>query len=662
MLKYLSRMERTRNLIIVLFAVMLAVSLIVFYAPGRSSSMASAPDLEPVAEIGDQQITAADVTETKEAYQQMFGGQFNPAMFGGTKGILNTLIRQRVVQEEAERVGLAASDAEVADYIRKTFRDPATGKFVGIQKYRENVESRQGGVERYENQIRQQIAAQKLEAYVTAGVRVSEDEVRDTFKRQNTSFDLSYAVVNAEKLAEKINPSDEELRSYYDKHKTDYRIFEPQKKIRYIYIDQAKVGEKLNIPEQDLKAEYDKLAADKKVAGVKVQQIVLKVAREDLEDTVRQKADEIVKKLRGDKTEVTEEAFAEAARGNSEDTATAKNGGRLAALVKKNPNEADDTEEPIQRTIDMKPGEITDPILDNKAFYIYRRGDSVPKTFEDAKKELLVSLRTRRAYSVAADIAARATKRLKEVKDVQKVAAEFASEANMTPANMVKETPYVKPGDDVPEIGSSPQFEEAINPLKNNGDIGDRVAVKGGFAVPLLADKKDPRIPEFEEVKDKVVKVVKEEKAKEQLEKIAREIASTAKSPAEIKALAEKYGLKAESTTAYKLTSPLGEAGTSPLLDETILKLQAGEVAKNPVKVSDHWVIVGATKRTDADLTEFAKQRDQLMQTALSTKKSQVFEDYIAAVQNRMRKDGEIKIYDEVVARLDEVPTLAPPQ
>ena len=35
MLKQLRRFERTRNIVILLFAILMAVSLIVFYAPGR---------------------------------------------------------------------------------------------------------------------------------------------------------------------------------------------------------------------------------------------------------------------------------------------------------------------------------------------------------------------------------------------------------------------------------------------------------------------------------------------------------------------------------------------------------------------------------------------------------------------------------------------------
>ncbi len=38
MLKQLGRLERTRNIVILVFAILMAVSLIFFYAPGRSAS------------------------------------------------------------------------------------------------------------------------------------------------------------------------------------------------------------------------------------------------------------------------------------------------------------------------------------------------------------------------------------------------------------------------------------------------------------------------------------------------------------------------------------------------------------------------------------------------------------------------------------------------
>jgi hypothetical protein len=38
-----------------------------------------------------------------------------------------------------------------------------------------------------------------------------------------------------------------------------------------------------------------------------------------------------------------------------------------------------------------------------------------------------------------------------------------------------------------------------------------------------------------------------------------------------------------------------------------------------------------------------------------------VFEDYIAGVQQRMKRDGKIKIYDKVLAQLEEEEPAAEP-
>ena len=289
MLKQLSRLERTRSIVIIGFAVLMAVSLVFFYAPGRNSTVEPSKSTQVVAEVGGDEITVADLARVTANFQQMYGGQISLAQLGGTKRFLDGLIRDRLMAQEAARLGLSTSDGEVADRVRKQFSD-ASGQFVGMERYKESVTARYGDLETFEQDVRNDIAQEKLRAFVTASVRVSDEEIQADFQRQNASFDLSYAVITPDKLAEKIQASDDELKSHYEQHKTDFRILEPQKKVRYVFIDQAKSGAKLPISDQDLRAAYDALAPANKQAGVKVQQILLKVARKDLDAQVEQKA------------------------------------------------------------------------------------------------------------------------------------------------------------------------------------------------------------------------------------------------------------------------------------------------------------------------------------------------------------------------------------
>jgi peptidyl-prolyl cis-trans isomerase D len=630
----------------------MAVSLVIFYAPGRTSSnLDPSKNTEVLAKVGSRTITVADLARIRENYTQMFGNRINLAQLGGNKRFLDGLIGRHVIAQEAERLGLAASDAELAEKIRKQFSD-ASGNFVGFDRYKESVTARYGDIESYENEIRDEIAQEKLRAFVTASVNVSDAEVEQEYKRRNTSFDVSYIAVSADKLAEKIQPSDDELRSYFDSHKDEYRYNEPQRKIRYVFINTEKVGSTLQIPESDLKTQFDSLQPQFKEAGFKVQQILLKVARKDLDAQVEQKAKDLIAKLRGSTGKTTEEAFAEAARGNSEDPATAQNGGMLAKPYKKNPNKVDAL---YDRTADMEVGAISDiPIRFGGNWYILRRGDSVPKTFADAKQELLVSARNTRGYNAAFQLAQKAKKRLDETKDPQKVAQELAGEAHMTPADMVRETAFIKIGDDVPNVGVNQQFENAIEPLNNPKDVGDPVGVKDGFAIPMLVEKKDPRIPEFDEVKTKVAEAIKQQRAKDQVEQKAKDLAASLTEADAIKAAGEKEGFDAGNEESFKLGSSLGKAGISTALDDLIYSLKPGEFSKTPIKVDDKWVIVGVTRIYPADAGGFANQKDTLKQSMISQRQDQVFEDYIAGVQQRMRRDGKIKINQEVLAQLEE--------
>jgi peptidyl-prolyl cis-trans isomerase D len=667
MLKQLSKFERTSKVLILGFVAIMAVSLVLFFRPGGGSSAVDpSKSSEVVATVGGEDITKGEFATQKQNLQMQFsrfGGQISLSRMGYTDDkILDGLIQRKIAVQEARRLGLEASPAEVNDRIRKTFSD-AAGKLTLVDSSGKldmaKYEQRVGDVAAFERGIAEDIAREKLEAFVGASVRVSEEDLQSDFKKKNTTFDLAYVIVSPTKLAEKIQPTDDEMKEYFEKHKTDYNILVPQKKIRYVFINQDKSGEKLQISDAELHEEYDKVDPKFKQAGVKVQQIVLKVARADLDASVKAKADGLAAKARANGETVTEDAFADLAKGNSEDPATAKNGGRVDGLVKKDVNKKDD---PFQNVLEMQPGEVTDPIKYKNAYYILRRGDPVPKTFEAAQEELRVSLRNRRGYTVAQKIAQKAQDRLKETKDPQKVAQELAAEANMNAADMVKETPFIKPGDDVPNIGSSQQFEDAVGPLNNPNDVGERVGIKNGFAVPMLVEQKPPRIPEFDEVKEKVRTAVKDDKAKAMLEQKAKEIVAAAKSPGDLKAAAEKAGLEAKAEANYKLATPLGDAGSSVLIDDPLYAAKAGDVLQ-PIFLNSNYLVLGVNKKTDADLTEYAKQRDQLMQQALTDRKNQVFEDYLTTVMNRMKQAGKIRIYQEVLDTMPEdEPEAQPPR
>jgi peptidyl-prolyl cis-trans isomerase D len=650
MLKFFNRLERTRNFVLFLFAILMVLGLVLFYTPVRNEYQANLQHSEePAASVSGETITVGEIVRQKENYTRMMGGQ----QAYPTKMVVEGLIGSRIGRIEAARFGLTASDAEVAAEIRKQYRSEDPTKPFDQAIYEQNVMEMFGSISAYEQRIRDDLSAKKLEAFIGSGVTVSEQEVLDDFQRKNTKFGLTYVAVSSSELAKTITPSEEELRDYFERNKASYRINVAQKKIRYIFINTSKIGDKLQLSDADLRAEYDNMPVDKKSAGVLGQEIVLRVANPDLDAGVQEKAAALVQQLKEGGPVVSEEAFATMAKGQSENPATAQKGGALAGPVRENTAKPDD---PYQRLLKMQPGEITEPISYQNRYFILRRGNDVPKTFEMAKKEIEVSLRNRRAYSIAAELAQKIADSLKETKDPQATAAAFASQANMSVADMVRETAYIKPGDDVPNIGVSPQFEEGIKNLENPSDVGDKTPIKDGFAIPMLADKKEPRDSEFDEVKAQLVEAVKLEKAQAQVEALANQIASGATNAAGLAAVAKAKGVTAKDQKDFVLGSPVGEgptAGTNEELEDAIYAMRPGEVSKQPLKIGENYYIVGVTGREDADNAEFAKQRSTLMEAMLTKKRGAVVGDYLAAAKQKLQTGGRLTIYQDVLDKID---------
>ncbi|MBK9766400.1 MAG: peptidyl-prolyl cis-trans isomerase [Chloracidobacterium sp.] len=112
-------------------------------------------------------------------------------------------------------------------------------------------------------------------------------------------------------------------------------------------------------------------------------------------------------------------------------------------------------------------------------------------------------------------------------------------------------------------------------------------------------------------------------------------------------AAATAKGLKAKDQKSFILGSPLGEgpsASTSEALEEAIYAMKTGDVTKTPLKVGDNWVVVGVTKREEANTADFAKQRSGLIEQMLSKNATAVFSDYLAATKKRLQDNGSIVI------------------
>src|SRR5271168_2205857 len=159
---------------------------------------------------------------------------------------------------------------------------------------------------------------------------VTDAEIRQKFEKDNSKVKFDYAVLRKDDILKELHPTDSELKAFYDRNKASYNNSIPEKrKIKYVLIDTAKLQSEAQVSQQDLQSYYDQHRDEYRVPEqVNVRQILIKtplpgpdgkIDPKGVEDA-RKMAEGVLKQLQsgGD--------FAKLAAQYSEDTASAKDG------------------------------------------------------------------------------------------------------------------------------------------------------------------------------------------------------------------------------------------------------------------------------------------------------------------------------------------------
>src|SRR5215470_1265548 len=205
----------------VLFGVfigIIAASMLLYLVPQGTNTAESSTDT--LARIGDQTVTSGEVRQQLDQIRR--NNQIPPVLEGlYARNILNQLIFQKEIEYEAKSLGVTVSDQERADRIRQYVPSAFNGEtFVGMDAYAREVQTRfQLTVPVFEDLVRQGLVGEKFRKLITDGVSVSPAEIQEQFKYQNEKVKLDYVLVKPDDLEAKINPTDAEIKAYYDANK-----------------------------------------------------------------------------------------------------------------------------------------------------------------------------------------------------------------------------------------------------------------------------------------------------------------------------------------------------------------------------------------------------------------------------------------------------------
>lgn len=217
-----------------------------------------------VAKVGDTEIST-------DAFRQQYlnqlqrisrqaGRPITPEQaraFGLDRQILDQMIAETALDDQAKRLGLALSDDEIAREIRDNpaFRPQGATAFDPAyfgQLLRANglTEERFIGLER-QRKLREQL----VESF--GGNIAAPIVLRDLIHRYETQQrDVSYVAVGPGAAGPLPEPTEEQLKAFYDAHKITFRAPE-YRTVAYLALTPATLAPWIQVSDADVKAAYD---------------------------------------------------------------------------------------------------------------------------------------------------------------------------------------------------------------------------------------------------------------------------------------------------------------------------------------------------------------------------------------------------------------------
>jgi peptidyl-prolyl cis-trans isomerase D len=128
--------------------------------------------------------------------------------------VLESMITDEVLHEQVRKIGIEISDEEIARHILRidAFKDES-GKF-SQDLYERNLKRMGTKRSDFENDIRDELALERLQELAIAGVTVTEDEIRQRFTLENTRLDLEVVRVPAMSFYQDVKPAQAEIDAF----------------------------------------------------------------------------------------------------------------------------------------------------------------------------------------------------------------------------------------------------------------------------------------------------------------------------------------------------------------------------------------------------------------------------------------------------------------
>ena len=574
-----------------------------------------------VAQLAQRQLQQQNLPDMLMPYMEQRAGQI--------------LVQREILKHEADRLHLQVSDED----LRRELRTGAfaqylfpNGTYIGDDAYINFVQSAFRTTRAsFESQVKSDMELNRLQSMLTGGVNVSDNAVREASLKQNVKVKFEYVVVSPEDVRKQINPTDAQLRTFFDQNKARYATAVPEtRKIEYVSFDASNLpGGKPQVSDADLQTYYNAHQAQFTVKEqVKVRHILIAVpagADARVDSAAKAKADDLLKQIKAGGN------FADLASKNSDDPGSKTQGGELGFLDRgRTVPEFDKT------AFSLQPGQTSDVIKTQFGYHILQveaKNTAHVKPLSEVRAEIMPVLEQQRASTAEQSFASQI---------VTDAAKNGIDKAAASKGLHPQTTDYLaKDGVIAGLSDGSGLLTKAFATAK--GAAPESVATGDAFAIFQVQDIRAAHAPDFDSYKQHIADDYREQQVPQLMSAALAKLDATAKATNDLKKAAAEANLQVKSSDLVGHDGQVPDLGALSGAASVVFTLPKGEISA-PINTGRTGAVVVVTDRQEPDAQDIAKNFNQTRDQLLNAQREEIFRVYLGNVTDKYQKSGAIRL------------------